>query len=56
MDRKRFIKEKARYAFIRERTRKIRERPRHRIAVPGLTMLRIFKVGMPLNRARGRLP
>ena len=36
MDRKRFIKEKARYAFIRERTRKIRERPRHRIAVPGL--------------------
>ena len=36
MDRKRFIKEKARYAFIRERTREIRERPRHRTAVPGL--------------------
>lgn len=36
MDRKRFIKEKARYAFIRERTREIREQPRHRAAVPGL--------------------
>ena len=36
MDKKRFIKEKARYAFIRERTREIRERPRHRTAVPGL--------------------
>ena len=36
MDKKRFIKEKARYAFIRERTREIRERPRHRAAVPGL--------------------
>ena len=33
MDKKRFIKEKARYAFIRERTREIRERPRHRAAV-----------------------
>lgn len=37
MDRKRFIKEKARYAFIRERTREIRERPRHRADVPGLS-------------------
>lgn len=36
MDRKRFIKEKARYAFIRERTREIRERPRHSSSVPGL--------------------
>lgn len=36
MDRKRSIKEKARYAFIRERTREIRERPRQRTAVPGL--------------------
>lgn len=36
MDKKRFIKEKARYAFIRERTREIRERPRHRTTVPGL--------------------
>lgn len=36
MDKKRFIKEKARYAFIRERTREIRERPRQRTAVPGL--------------------
>ena len=36
MDKKRFIKEKARYAFIRERTRKIRERPRRSSSVPGL--------------------
>lgn len=36
MDKKRFIKEKARYAFIRERTREIRERPRHSSSVPGL--------------------
>ena len=30
-----YLKEKARYAFIRERTKQLKERPRHTFDVPG---------------------
>lgn len=32
---KKYLKEKARYAFIRERTKQLKERPRHTFDVPG---------------------
>lgn len=32
---KKYLKEKARYAFIRERTKQLKERPRHEVDVPG---------------------
>lgn len=32
---KKYLKEKARYAFVRERTKQLKERPRHEVDVPG---------------------